>query len=124
RRPSRFPLSCQGFLHDAGRKPMRRVMTDQNNNLADLHTRLGLKRLSRTWAKAEIFLGLIAAWAGLLLGDWALAEREINVGQVLASLVLFVFGGYLAMAGHRSHLYQSANELTAYLAEEIHRGKP
>jgi hypothetical protein len=29
---------------------------------------------------------------------------------------------YLALAGRRSHLYQSSNELTAFLVEEIRRG--
>jgi hypothetical protein len=96
-------------------------MQDQQTRLAGLHARLGLKRLSRTWAKAEIFLGLTATGAGLLLGDWAIAQREINAGLVLVSLALFVLGGYLALAGHRSHLYQSSNELTAYLVEEMHR---
>jgi hypothetical protein len=33
--------------------------------------------------------------------------------------VLFILGGYLALAGHRSHIYQSNNELAAYLAGEI-----
>jgi hypothetical protein len=42
--------------------------------------------------------------------DWSLAG---------GALVLFVLGWYLALAGHRSHLYQSNNELTAYLAEQI-----
>ena len=30
-----------------------------------------------------------------------------------------VFGGYLAMAGHRSHLYQSNNALAAWLASVL-----
>ena len=96
-------------------------MPNKESRLAALHARLGLKRLSRAWAKAEILLGLTAAGAGLLLGDWALAQRDINLGLALASLALFVLGGYLALAGHRSHLYQSGNELTAYLVEEVHR---
>jgi hypothetical protein len=36
-----------------------------------------------------------------------------------AGLLLFVLGGYLAMAGHRSHLYQSNNKLAAYLVAEF-----
>ena len=40
---------------------------------------------------------------------------------LLAALALVVLGGYLALAGHRSHLYQSQNELTAYLTEELRR---
>jgi hypothetical protein len=98
-------------------------MPDQEKALTALHARLGLKRLSRTWAKAEIFLGLTAAGAGLLLGDWAVTQGETWPGLVLASLALFVLGSYLALAGHRSHLYQSSNEQTAYLTEEIHRSE-
>ena len=36
-------------------------MTDQNRALSDLHAKLGYKRLSRTWAKLEVLLGLAAA---------------------------------------------------------------
>src|SRR5436309_9023328 len=99
---------------------MRLAMPDQETRLAEFHARLGLKRLNRTWAKTEIFLGLTAVGAGLLLGDWVIAQREFNFGLVLVSLALFVLGDYLALAGHRSHLYQSSNELTAHLVEEIH----
>jgi hypothetical protein len=38
-----------------------------------------------------------------------------------AGLGLFTLGGYLALAGHRSHRYQSNNELAAYLVEELPR---
>jgi hypothetical protein len=95
------------------------------DRLAELHAALGHKPLSRAWAKAEIVLGLTAAGAGLLLGNWALAHEPVadGVPHAAAGLGLFVLGGYLAMAGHRSHLYQSNNELTAYLAAEFHRSK-
>ena len=33
----------------------------------------------------------------------------------MATVVLFVLGGYLAMAGNRSHLYQSNNLLAAWI---------
>src|SRR5262245_59294455 len=94
---------------------------DSNERLARLQADLGHKPLNRTWAKAEVFLGLLAAGVGLLLGVWSLSRpaAEIAWGLVAAALALLVLGGYLAMAGHRSHLYQSANELTAYLAELI-----
>src|SRR5687767_12900784 len=93
--------------------------------LADLHTALGYKPLNRWWAKAEISLGLLAAGAGLLIGDWAISHRPLEESPVTAALglVLFVLGGYLALAGHRSHLYQSNNELTAFLAEEFRRSQ-
>ncbi|OWK40927.1 hypothetical protein FRUB_04819 [Fimbriiglobus ruber] len=34
-------------------------------------------------------------------------------------MALISLGGYLALAGHRSHLYQSNNRLAAYLAGRI-----
>jgi hypothetical protein len=94
-------------------------MIDKERALTDLHAKLGYKRLNRTWAKLEILLGLSVAGAGMLLGDWALTRNGADAEWVLAAagLVLFVLGGYLALAGHRSHLYQSGNERTAYLAE-------
>jgi hypothetical protein len=88
-----------------------------------VHARLGYKPLSRTWAKAEILLGLTAFGAGVLLGQWGLSRpaAEIAWEFVLGALALIVLGGYLALAGHRSHLYQSSNERTALLIEEIRR---
>jgi len=99
-------------------------MAVEHPELAPLRARLGYKRLNRTWAKLEVLLGLTAAGIGLLLGDWALAPAitEVAWGTVAAALVLFVLGGYLALAGHRSHLYQSSSELTAYAIETI-RGR-
>ena len=82
---------------------------------------LDYRPLSRVWAKAEIFLGLAAAGSGLFAGVWGIA---VSPGQpvwlaLAAGLALFVLGGYLAMAGHRSHLYQSANEHTRLIQAEI-----
>jgi hypothetical protein len=84
-----------------------------------LHAALGHRRLSRAWAKIEILLGLSAAGSGIFLGGWSLGRPEIPWPFVAGGLALFVLGGYLAMAGHRSHIYQSNNELAAYLAETI-----
>ncbi len=42
----------------------------------------------------------------------------------LAPLALFTFGSYLALAGHRSHLYQSSNALVAYLAGQLRSTEP
>jgi hypothetical protein len=96
-------------------------MTDPNQHLADLHAALGYRRLNPTWAKLEIVLGLFAAGAGLFLGQWALARPipDIAWGLAAAGLALFVLGGYLALAGHRSHLYLSLNAHTAHLAARI-----
>ena len=98
-------------------------MTDNKPGPSFLHSRLGYQPLNRTWAKLEIFLGLCAAGAGILLGDWALSRppAQVEWGLAAGGLALFVLGGYLALAGHRSHLYQSSNDPTAFLAEEIRR---
>jgi hypothetical protein len=97
-------------------------------NLRDLHARLGYRPLNRTWAKLEILLGLGAAGGGLLLGGSALRGPAADWLPAVAGWALFVLGGYLALAGHRSHLYQSANEQTAYLADVLRqthdRGSP
>jgi hypothetical protein len=88
-----------------------------------LRAALGLKRLSPRWAKAEIFIGLACVWlsfhvAGILGGS------ADSFGNAIISLPLFVFGGYLAMAGSRSHLYQSNNKLIAFLSDQIRQSKP
>ncbi len=93
---------------------------DKDKALSHLRQALGHQPLTRPWAKAEILLGLFTAGLGLFLGDWAFGRPgETPWLLAAAGLLLFVLGGYLALAGHRSHLYQSNNELAAYLAEEI-----
>jgi hypothetical protein len=94
-------------------------------SLSDLHARLGYKRLRPAWGKLEIVLGLAGSGAGLLLGGWALSRSTgaEEWGLAAAGLLLFVLGGYLALAGHRSHLYRSLNDQTAYLAEAVRRSK-
>jgi hypothetical protein len=87
--------------------------------LAEVYRRLGYRRLSRGWAKVEILLGLAAAGIGLLLAQTGAAMSPIAWEQAGGGLALFTLGGYLALAGHRSHLYQSANEQLALLIEEI-----
>jgi hypothetical protein len=83
----------------------------------------GSRRFGGAWAKAEIFLGLTAAGAGLLLGVWQVSRPtgEIDWTITAAALALFVLGGYLTLAGQRSHLYRSNIETAASLREEIRR---
>jgi hypothetical protein len=92
---------------------------NQEKALAELYEALKLKRLSPMWARLEILLGLIGAGVGILFGLWAVVQRDVEVLTAVGGLALFVLGGYLAMAGHRSHLYQSNNLLTSYLAERL-----
>jgi hypothetical protein len=91
-----------------------------------LHRDLGLKPLSPVWAKVEIVLGLVAVAVGLV-GGMRLAAHEARTGEDVfwtawvGMAALVVLGGYLALAGHRSHLYQSNNRLAAHLAELIRK---
>ena len=86
-----------------------------------LHADLGLNRLNPAWAKLEILLGLAAVSAGHLCGVYAIVHLEgTSLGAMIAtSLCLQSLGGYLALAGHRSHVYQSNNKLTAWLAAHL-----
>src|SRR5262245_27517200 len=99
-------------------------MTDNSQGLS-ASPDAGARRFGGAWAKAELFLGLFAAGAGLLLGVWSLARPagEPEWGLAAAGLALFVLGGYLALAGQRSHLYRSNIESTQRLLEAIHRLK-
>lgn len=87
--------------------------------LDELHRRLGYRRLNRTWAKLEILLGLLAAGLGQFLGYFALAQSSPALGLAAGGLALFALGGYLALAGNRSHLYQSSNDQVVVLIEEL-----
>ena len=84
----------------------------QEQPLDMLHKELGLKRLNLWWAKAEILIGLSAAAVALFgPGEW--------FSHWLIRGSLFVLGMYFAMAGHRSHLYQSTNRLIAHVVSKI-----
>ncbi len=94
--------------------------------LERLHEVLQLRRLNPVWAKCEIVLGLAAVGVGSFIG-MGLAVRanpSPDVVEWLAPLALFTFGGYLALAGHRSHIYQSSNALVAYLAGPLRSTEP
>ena len=96
-------------------------MPPPDDPLDRLHRDLNLKRLNPLWAKGEILLGLFAVACGLV-GGMTLAVRpaaEVPDWAWLAPVLLITLGGYLALAGHRSHLYQSNNRLVAHLAELI-----
>ncbi len=95
-------------------------------SLEQLHQELGFKPLNPLWAKCEIFLGLFAIAMAFVSGAKlaALPEAEFPWWAWLGPVLLFTFGGYLALAGHRSHLYQSNNRLAAHLADLIRKNTP
>jgi hypothetical protein len=94
------------------------------DELDKLHAACRFKRLNPLWAKAEIVLGLLAVGLGSLLGGWAVRSADVEFVAAGCGLALFVLGGYLALAGHRSHLYQSHTRLTAYLAGQTRTSPP
>jgi len=93
-------------------------MTGLDQTRQQMAQDLNHKPLNRGFAKFEILLGLLAASCGQVL--ILIAVRDVtNWAFVIGGVVLFTLGGYLAMAGHRSHLYQSANDQTAYLLIQL-----
>ncbi|HEY2786222.1 MAG TPA: hypothetical protein VGJ05_14745 [Fimbriiglobus sp.] len=101
-------------------------MPSISDDLAKLHADLNHRWLNPWWAKVEIVLGLSGVGLGLI-ATAILATRpesEVPPWTWLGPLLLFVLGGYLALAGHRSHLYQSNNRLAAYLAGLIRSSSP
>jgi len=48
-------------------------------------------------------------------------ETEVLAWTWLGSVLLITLGEYLALAGHRSHLYQSNNRLAAHIADLIRK---
>lgn len=101
-------------------------MSAPDDPLDRLHRDLNLKRLNPLWAKLEIVLGLFAVACGLVVGMKLAVRPEAEVPDWawLGPALLIVLGGYLALAGHRSHLYQSNNRLAAHLAELIRSQQP
>jgi hypothetical protein len=99
-------------------------MIPSNDPLDRLHRDLGLKRLNPTWAKAEIFLGLLAIGCGVAGAALLASTPNLPLWTWFGPVLLITLGGYLALAGHRSHLYQSNNRLAAHLAELIRSQQP
>jgi hypothetical protein len=99
------------------------MMSEIDDRLKQLHQALDHKQLNPLWAKLEIVFGLLASGIGLFFGFWVIVRspNELDGLSLVGALILFVFGGYLALAGSRSHLYQSNNRLTAYLADMIRK---
>jgi hypothetical protein len=93
-------------------------VSDKRDDLVRLDADLG-----RAWAKAEILIGLTVLATGLFLGIWQLPDvlGTSKFGLFLAGLALFVLGGYLTLAGHRSHIYRWNNQNTVTLIDEVRR---
>src|SRR4051794_13591681 len=87
------------------------------DRLEGLHRELGWKRLNSWWAKLEILAGLAVAGVGIAL--LSQPPAIVDVPTKIGGLAVFVLGAYLAMAGHRSHLYQSNNVLAAWLVQAM-----
>ena len=96
-------------------------VTNPDDSLDRLHRELGFKRLNPVWAKLEILLGLFAVAVGLGGGMQPAVRTggDFSVWACLPPVLLITLGGYLALAGHRSHLYQSNNRLAAHLLSEF-----
>ena len=101
-------------------------MSDLEKARAELHQELGYKPLSKVWAKLEIFFGLLAVGLGIMLmlsrllfTNPLFPPRPESESVLVAGLGLFVLGGYLALAGQRSHIYQSMNDHTALLLKRL-----
>jgi hypothetical protein len=96
-----------------------------------LYRDLGFQPLSHWWGRGEMLAGLLGVAVSvclmLFLAVEALhgagpkdtvADRFFNVTAV-GAVSLFALGGYLTLAGHRRHLYESNDRLTAYLADLV-----
>jgi hypothetical protein len=85
--------------------------------------RIEPQRFGGAWAKVEIVLGLAVTGAGLVLAQRSTLRPVANVdwGLGAVGLALFVLGGYLTLAGQRSHLYRALHEQAARLAEALRR---
>jgi hypothetical protein len=77
-----------------------------NPHVTAVYAALGRPAPVLWWSKLEILLGLAAVGLGLVWSDAA--------GPLAWSAPpLVTLGGYLALAGHRSHLYDAMTRQTA-----------
>lgn len=82
--------------------------TISEHDVAETYGLLGRHPPSLRWAKAELFLGLGAVACGCWLLRTEAASAVLGAG-------LLALGGYLALAGHRSHLYDAMTRQTTLL---------
>jgi hypothetical protein len=105
--------------------------THSDESLDRLYRDLGFQPLSHWWGRGEMLAGLLAMGVSVCLMLFlavealqgagpkdAIADRFLNATAV-AAVFLFALGGYLTLVGHRRHLYESNDRLTAYLADLV-----
>jgi hypothetical protein len=105
--------------------------THSHESLDRLYRDLGFQPLSHWWGRGEMIIGLLCVGASVCLMLFlavetlqgltpkdTVADRFFN-GTAVAAVCLFALGGYLTLMGHRRHLYESSDRLTAYLAELV-----
>jgi len=83
-------------------------VTEFAESLAEVYRLLSRRPPSLWWSKAEIVLGLAAVSIGLTFFE--AQEYATTLGPALMTL-----GGYLALAGHRSHVYDAMTRQTAVI---------
>jgi hypothetical protein len=87
-------------------EPFADRMSALDPYVAAVYAALGRRAPALWWSKLEILLGLAAVGLGLV---W------VNEPGVLAwsAPALVTLGGYLTLAGHRSHIYDAMTHQTA-----------
>lgn len=78
------------------------------HEVAETYRLLARRPPSLRWAKAELLLGLGASATGCWFARTDGLEALLGVG-------LLALGGYLALAGHRTHLYDAMTRQTTLL---------
>ena len=78
------------------------------HDVTETYSLLGRRPPSLRWAKVELFLGLGAVACGCWLLRTEAAAAALGAG-------LLALGGYLTLAGHRSHLYDAMTRQTTLL---------
>ena len=112
--PETIRITIASYPSGGRRKTVRVAARsiDMHEDLARVHTALGRPPANLVWAKLELLLGLSAAGIGVALSSTS----------PLLSAPLFAFGSYLALAGHRSQLYEAMSRQTAVTWRELDRG--
>ena len=102
--------------------------SQSRESLSQLYRDLGFKPLNHWWGRGEMLIGLLVMGTSLFFMLYLAVEVVVFAVQkgtgvegllllpAAAAAALFALGGYLTLVGHRRHLYESNDRLTAYLA--------